>query len=126
MKSGFSLRFSSSRIVIDKNGETIFFPWHSKGKGYILGNSTKKRRVENFLTGYFWISFVAIIFSPFLALVFENLLLYFGVCFSVAINWLFLYFLVVEVITQKLPVYKLSYKETVLEKLTSDDDVEAS
>ena len=45
-----------------------------------------------------------------------------GTFFGVPANWLVLYSLIVDAVTKKLSVYPLSYKDLILDNISSDDE----
>ncbi len=109
-----------SRIITDKHDQTVFFPWRTRGKGYILISPKIRRRIEIFLLGFILVSAFLIILLPILLLLLGNFWICTGILFVVLINWLVVYFLIVEMIIKSLPAHPLSYKEIILENLEDE------
>jgi hypothetical protein len=118
--------YSYSVFLIDKRGQTVFFPWRKGGKGYIVPDVETRRRLNVLLSGFNWISiilgFLVIISPSFLLSIQGGNLLCIGTFIGVPVNWLVLYFLIVEAITKRLSVYPLSYKDIILDNISSDDE----
>ena len=118
---------SNAAFVTDKHGQTIFFPWRRRGKGYVVPDLETKRKLSALSLGFLW----GIFLFPLLIIVFLSLFsllkirsdfICVSIFIGVPVNLLVLYYLIVEAITKKLSVYPLSYKELILDNLSSDDE----
>jgi hypothetical protein len=107
---------SNPTIIIDKRGQTVFFPWLIRGKGYVVPEPETKRRLDILLSSSIWMFIllgILVLFLPSFS---------FFAYIGVLIIWLVLYFLFVEAITKSLPAYPLSYKELILDNISSSAD----
>ena len=108
--------YSNPAIIIDKHGQTVFFPWLIRGKGYVVPDPDAKRKLNLFLSSSTWMFIllgILVLFLPsfsFLAFI------------GILIVWLILYFLFVKAITKNLSVYPLDYKELILDNISSSVD----
>jgi len=75
-----------------------------------------------FLWGLFLFPFLVLFLSVLALLMHGGYYLCISIFIGVPVNLLVLYFLIVEAVTKNLSVYPLSYKELILDNLSSDDE----
>jgi hypothetical protein len=116
---------SNTAFVTDKHGQTIFFPWRRRGKGYIVPDLETKRKLNILALGFIW----GIFLFPFLILLLSILVLFLrwnyyvciGIFVGVPANLFVLYYAIVDAATKNLTVYSMSYRDLILDNLSSDD-----
>jgi len=75
-----------------------------------------------FIWGGFLFPFLVFFLSVLVVLLRGSYYLCIGIFIGVPVNLFVLYFLIVEAVTKNLSVYPLSYKELILDNLSSDDE----
>lgn len=109
-------------FVVDRYGQTVFFPRFARAHGYIVLDPKDKRKLEIFSLSFIWISvFLIVLILPLLILYGDSSLCTGGI-FGILPGWFLLQFLILQAITKHLPVHPMSYKEIVLDNLSSDDE----
>jgi len=58
---GYFKNLTETSFKLDKEGNTIFFPWGFIGKGYILPSKILETKIRRFLLGYYLISLILVI-----------------------------------------------------------------
>lgn len=53
-------RLSDRLFKVDETGRTLFYPWGSLGKGYIVNDKKTEARIRNFIAYYYAFSFISI------------------------------------------------------------------
>jgi len=118
--------YSNPPFVNDKYGQIVFFPWSIRGKGYLVSDSKTEKRLKVissvFIRASILLAFLVPISSLFLLSMQGGFFLCIGTLLGVPINWVVLYFLIVDAFTKDLSVYPLSYKELILDNISSYDD----
>jgi len=114
--------YSDSAFIIDKHGQIVFYPWRPAGKGYVVPNDETRRRLNKLIIGFIWTAIFLIALAIFALSTFGGYFICISTFFGVPANLLVLYFLIVEVVTKNLSVYPLSYKDLILDNISSDDE----
>ena len=113
---------SSDRLfVTDKSGRTVFFPWGARKQGYYIKNKSVVAKTKKFYKTSFYVCFILLIIA--LSLFDKNFWAIIGsmvVCFG---GWYFACFLYASRIIKSLSPAKARYKEVILEKLESEDEI---
>jgi hypothetical protein len=111
--------FTRRMFIVDKHGRIIFFPWGIRGKGYILKNVAMKEKTANFYTSCVIAYLLGI---GFLAGRFQNFLGIIGLLLISGSILLLTWYVYSWNITRYLSITRASYKEIVLDKVTSDSE----
>ena len=105
------------QFVTDKHGQIIFFPWGRRSKGYILKNKKSKSRIESFYTGLFLFYLIVTIYFSYQTESLVSIAIYIFIWLP---TYLLIWYLYARNITKALLAAEGSYKDIVLEKITSD------
>ena len=105
-------------FVVDKRGNTVFFPWGTKKQGYLI----KDIRIIPKVKSFYYLSFLISLAIPLaMAPRLNNFWMSAGVICVCLGGWFFAYYLYTVKITKPLRIFRKSYKEIVLEKLEPDE-----
>jgi hypothetical protein len=108
-------------FVVDRDKNTIFFPWGKDRKGYFFTDPVIKKRFSRF---FVVLSALVLFNILFLVSVLHSLIWFVGGPFMCCAFWLLIYNIYVSHITKSLPPSPKSYKDIILDKIAPDDEDE--
>jgi hypothetical protein len=115
-KSSIFGEMFSSMFVLDKHGKLLFFPWGSSKKGYILENKEKSIQIKKFYSLLFLVSTPTLLIISSSVHDFWSLI---GLLLVYLLGLLITYYLYTANAIKSLAVTELTYKDAVLENITS-------
>jgi hypothetical protein len=106
-------------FVVDKHGDTLFFPWGSRHKGYVLNDLALQEKISKFYS----VSFTIYLFTMCLLFaIFFRSGWFIGIIFIWAACFLFIYSLYINRITKSLSSANASYVDILLDKIVPDEE----
>jgi hypothetical protein len=104
----------------DKHGNTLFFPWGERHKGFILSDRTLKKKAARFFRWSMILLFLFMMVSTHIALK-EPWSSLVGIVYW-ACSWFLAWFLYAHWVTRDLMPASKSYREIILEKLDPEGE----
>ena len=108
-----------SVFISDNHGNTIFFPWGARRKGYILNDQDLQKKFSKFYSVSFTIYFIVLIL---LIALFHNSAPTIVVIFAWSACFLIVYRLYTNRITESLPLANSSFADIFLDKIGPNED----